>query len=290
MVADVAGARLLFARLSIAPPKPYHRPFQSGEWGWNPRSPASKAGGLPLSYPLHQWTVGESHPDVRLATAVSRLDEQPKGGPAGGRTRSSALTRAACGRNTSRPSSCGVNIQSGKRESNPPRRAHETLLEPLQSIPQSVGPAGVEPAFHRVSDGRLAARLRPEIKAPCTGIEPVSPVRQTGCHASFITGQSSAPGGSRTHLSGMASRCLDRSATGASGTRTARMEGVEPSTPVLEAGCSPRSTPLSVSGRDRTRTCKGLRLARFPSGCHRAFWLALPLKLPRQDSNLQRSR
>src|SRR5437764_10126705 len=27
--------------------------------------------------------------------------------------------------------------QSGKRESNPPRRAHETLLEPLQSIPQS---------------------------------------------------------------------------------------------------------------------------------------------------------
>ena len=44
---------------------------QSGEWGSNPRSPASKAGGLPLSYPLHEWTAGESHPDFRLATATS---------------------------------------------------------------------------------------------------------------------------------------------------------------------------------------------------------------------------
>ena len=33
---------------------------------------------------------------------------------------------------------------------------------------------------------------------------------------------------------------------------------------------------MSISGRDRTRTCKGLRLVRFPSGCHRACWLALP--------------
>jgi len=33
---------------------------------------------------------------------------------------------------------------------------------------------------------------------------------------------------------------------------------------------------LSISGRDRTRTCKGLRLARLPTGCHRACWLALP--------------
>ena len=29
-----------------------HEPIQSGEWGSNPRSPASKAGGFPLSYPL----------------------------------------------------------------------------------------------------------------------------------------------------------------------------------------------------------------------------------------------
>jgi len=38
------------------------------------------------------------------------LDEQPPRGPAGGRTRSSALTRAACGHNTSRPVSCGGRI------------------------------------------------------------------------------------------------------------------------------------------------------------------------------------
>jgi hypothetical protein len=35
---------------------------------------------------------------------------------------------------------------------------------------------------------------------------------------------------------------------------------------------------MSISGRDRTRTCKGLRLVRFPSGCHRASWLALPYR------------
>ena len=45
--------------------------FQSGEWGSNPRCPAPKAGGLPLSYPLRQWTAGESHPDFRFATAAS---------------------------------------------------------------------------------------------------------------------------------------------------------------------------------------------------------------------------
>jgi hypothetical protein len=44
---------------------------------------------------------------------VFLLDEQPHRGPAGGRTRSSALTRAACGRNTSRPSSCGGRIRTG---------------------------------------------------------------------------------------------------------------------------------------------------------------------------------
>ena len=55
-----------------------------------------------------------------------------------------------------------------------------------------------------------------------------------------------APGGSRTHLSDLASRCLDRSATGALVRRTAETEGVEPSGPVLETGCSPRSTSLFV--------------------------------------------
>lgn len=31
---------------------------QSGEWGSNPRSPASRAGGLPLSYPLNECDSG----------------------------------------------------------------------------------------------------------------------------------------------------------------------------------------------------------------------------------------
>src|SRR5581483_1367176 len=61
-------------------------------------------------------------------------------------------------------------------------------------------------------------------------------------------------------------------------TREARTEGVEPSACGLGPHCSPRSTSLA-SGRDRTRTGKGLRLARLPNGCHRARWLALPARV-----------
>jgi hypothetical protein len=80
-------------------------------------------------------------------------------------------------------------------------------------------------------------------------------------------------GGSRTRLSDAAGRCLGCSATDTQ----ARTEGVEPSASRLELDCSPGSTSLA-SGRDRTRTCKGLRLARLPTGCHRACWLALPYR------------
>ena len=66
---------------------------QSGELGSNPRCPASKAGGLPLSYPLNQWTAGESHPDFRLATAASSSSTSSPGSsrPAGSRTRTTAI-------------------------------------------------------------------------------------------------------------------------------------------------------------------------------------------------------
>ena len=59
-------------------------------------------------------------------------------------------------------------IQSGKPESNRPGGFMRPRWNRLRSIPQSfgpVGPAGVEPAFHCVSDGCLAARLRPETSA-----------------------------------------------------------------------------------------------------------------------------
>jgi hypothetical protein len=92
----------------------------------------------------------------------------------------------------------------------------------LSSRSYRVGPAGVEPAFSRLSDGCLSARSPAHHPAPCTGIEPVSPVRQTGWHASFITGHFP----SAFQLS-------------------ARPVGFEPTRPVLETGCSPRSTTLS---------------------------------------------
>ena len=94
----------------------------------------------------------------------------------------------------------------------------------LQSIPQSVGPAGVEPAFHRVSDDRLAARLRPDGQRPVRDSNPsdlldrqvATPAASQGVRAS---------GGSRTRLSDAAGRCLGCSATDTE----ARAEGVEPS-------------------------------------------------------------
>src|SRR5262245_32939051 len=143
----------------------------------------------------------------------------------------------------------------------------------LQSIPQSVGPAGVEPAFHRVSDGCLAARLRPE-EAPCTGLEPVSPARQAGRHTRCVTGRKSVR--RESHPPVRRGRSVSRLLGHGHG-QQGRKES-NPLAPALEAGCSPGSTPLTISGRDRTRTCKGFRLARFPSGCHRACWLALPYR------------
>src|SRR5262245_19745156 len=153
----------------------------------------------------------------------------------------------------------------------------------LQSIPQSVGPAGVEPAFHRVSDGRLAARLRPGRQRPVRDSNPSRLLaRPVATPAASQGGRVSS--GNRTRLSDAAGPDLSAcrqvgtpTGLGCSATDTiARTEGVEPSASRLELDCSPGSTPLSNSGRNRTRTCKGLRLARLPTGCHRACWLALP--------------
>ena len=120
----------------------------------------------------------------------------------------------------------------------------------------SVGPAGVEPAHNRVSDGRLAARRRPD-SAPWTGLEPVSPARQAGRHTRCVPGRKRVSGGSRTRLSTVAGWCLGCSATDTS----AETVGFEPTRPGLEAGCSPRSTSLTINRQ-----------------------------LPRQDSNLHPSR
>ena len=144
-----------------------------------------------------------------------------------------------------------VQNQSGKRESNPPREAHETLLEPLQSIPQS---GRQESNLPLTAYQAVASPLspRPE-EAPCTGIEPVFPGRQPGRCTPASSQGVRVSGGSRTRLSDAAGRCLGCSATDTQ----ARTEGVEPSASRLELDCSPGSTPLSNSGRDRTRTCKG---------------------------------
>src|SRR5215468_11939889 len=137
--------------------------------------------------------------------------------------------------------------QSGRQESNLPQTAYQTVASPLSPRPE---------------------------EAPYTGLEPVFPGRQPGRCTPASSQGVRVSGGSRTRLSDAAGRCLGCSTTDTE----ARTEGVEPSASRLELDCSPRSTPLSNSGRDRTRTCKGLRLARLPTGCHRACWLALPYR------------
>ena len=59
-------------------------------------------------------------------------------------------------------------------------------------FPSPVGPAGIEPASHRVADDCLAAQPRPE-ESPCTRIEPVFPGRQPGrCTPASSQGKQSA--------------------------------------------------------------------------------------------------
>jgi hypothetical protein len=64
------------SRTRISSMPRWHRPVgpqahESGEWGSNPRCPAPKAGGLPLSYPLNEWTAGELNPDFLGANQAS---------------------------------------------------------------------------------------------------------------------------------------------------------------------------------------------------------------------------
>src|SRR5262245_32845594 len=66
-----------------------------------------------------------------------------------------------------------------KWESNPPRRAYETPLEPLQSIPQ-VCPAGVEPACPPWEGGACAARPR-TCRARVEGVEPSASGLEPDC-------------------------------------------------------------------------------------------------------------
>jgi hypothetical protein len=69
--------------------------------------------------------------------------------------------------------------QSGKRESNPPRRAHETLLEPLQSIPQS---GRQESNLPQTAYQAVASPLspRPELQRPVRESNPSFPVDSRG--------------------------------------------------------------------------------------------------------------
>ena len=107
--------------------------------------------------------------------------------------------------------------KSGRQESNLPRTAYQTVASP-----PGPRPAGL-------------------LRAPCTGVEPVSPARQAGRHTRCVTGRKECP-------AGVAPACPPwQGGAWAARPRTpkARTEGVEPSTCGLEPHCSPRSTSLT---------------------------------------------
>ena len=135
--------------------------------------------------------------------------------------------------------------QSGRQESNLPSTAYQTVASPLGFGPVVSALYGTRTRL-ACSTGRSPHPLRHRAEECPAGVAPPCPTRQVGASAA-------------------------RPRHGQQGRKESN-----PLAPALEAGCSPGSTPLTVSGRDRTRTCKGFRLACFPSRCHRACWLALP--------------
>jgi hypothetical protein len=109
-------------------------PYRVDPAGVEPALPARQAGVVPLDHRPACRSIEANGSRTQRRVWARHPDDAPSfscRGPAGDRTRSSALTRAACGRNTSRPSSCGGRIRTGVGT------AYETVLGTrLQSTPQ----------------------------------------------------------------------------------------------------------------------------------------------------------
>ena len=119
---------------------------------------------------------------------------------------------------------------------------------------QSVGPAGVEPASNRVSDGCLTARTPARRRTPCMGLEPINLCSTNRSRHPLRHRAKKCP-------AGVAPACPAWEASASTNrpqTQQARVEGFEPSARGLEPRYSPRSTPLSESCPGRTRTCNRL--------------------------------
>ncbi len=140
-------------------------------------------------------------------------------------------------------------------------------------VPTPVGPAGVEPAYYRVSDGCLAARSPARKTARLVGFEPTGPVLETGCsprsttlskhlavqparcrspHASRRCHRSSKRKGWESNPQGLAAHLLSRqvpSPLGSPFQRKAVPVGLEP-------------TPISLTGSRTTVVLRDKRASR----------------------------
>ena len=139
--------------------------------------------------------------------------------------------------------------------------------------------------MHRVSDGCLAARLRPDGKRPVRESNPSHLLdRQAGTPASSQGKQERLAGVEPTYPPWQGGAWTARPQAhlehNSKGGRSRTLW------PVLEAGCSPRSTPLNHSGRGGTRTCN--RALRLPTAAQAGLEPAtFPLTAGRSTIELQ---
>ena len=169
-------------------------------------------------------------------------------------------------------------------DSNPRRTAYETELEPLQSIPQKSTPGRTrtcdrlrvkEPPLPLGHGGSKSGRQ--ESNLPCTAYQTVASPPGFGPSVRRVSG------GSRTRLSDAAGRCLGCSAT------DTRSKGGRSRT--LGACFGDRlltqEHALVERGRGGTRTRKGLRLVRLPTGCHQPVGSPFPGRLSAAPAGLE---
>ena len=134
------------------------------------------------------------------------------------------------------------------------RNAFESAICNLQSAMIRAGRSRtcLPPRIRRLPGRSATARSA----APCTGLEPVSPARQTGRHTRCVTGQARVSGGSRTRLStlagGASAAARPRNTVSKGGrSRTLCVRGWKPH-------CSPRSTSLVDQRKGQDSNLQGL--------------------------------
>jgi hypothetical protein len=223
---------------------------QSGEWGSNPRSPAPRAGGLPLSYPLDRVDRRRIAPRFPPCDGgVIVLDEQPEISTPG-RTRTCADCLHV--REVPSPLGHGGKCKSGKPESNRPDGLMKPRWNHSSPFPSQSGRQESNPHNPGSQPGPAAALGSATVLRP--GIEPGTRTSQNRVMSlSPSKPLSSTPARSRTWTCSFGGShdvpFTTRAASDQGGSRTLMPRWARPSEDRVSA-CSttwPSQQPVGVS-------------------------------------------